>query len=64
MGEFGPKSGKGCTMRGLIGAKVGHLSYNWAMFALSKGGIGPKVVDPRNSRRFQGWIWASTGQLG
>ena len=29
-----------------------------SMLALSKGGLGPKVVNPRNYRHFQGWIWA------
>ena len=32
------------------------LSY---MLALSKGGLWPKVVDSRNYRHFQGWIWSS-----
>ena len=44
-----------------LAQKLSKLTLSY-MLALSKGGLGPNVVNPRNYRSFQGWIWTSIAQ--
>ena len=72
-GGFGPNSGQVGIIQKRNWAKIDqswhypkvNLGQNRArlarssMLTLPKGGFGPKVANPRNYRRFQGWIWTS-----